>query len=656
MRLTDLYSEYFANWVSGGNLITRDRISLLGMKPLYDRFLTNGYITKVWCITGFPVYCKSNVTQAIRQEMFKLCPKVRTVVHTYSLPVDVQVTSEVFKRQLKRAAGNYSEYRDVFDNMREDEQLLGNTITSPDGKKVYISADRLNSIKMLSNSYTYVYEQATSAKTFSNTYFFIQASAESKKDLHTYRKQITTLLEGAELQFMELKGSMGQYLSNFCPGSYVQDGVKKVESMLFSQENLATQLPYKTKGLVGGQGILMGLNWQNKLPFSLDILTSGAAQVIMWLGKSGCGKTVSAFHAAMQLVGKGVHCSVIDIKGAEWSKVAKYVKALEISMGSSSSRFVNTMRLDDLGCTLSDCEEAFNMALSNTVGLFSLMVNLGSNEGNPTDLETILEQAVMKVYNSREVIANNPNTFHRTKDMRYAEVLEVMDSLMATQSFTDDQKKLCTLIRTRCSTYFGSEGRHSDAFKNEITVAEVLDTPLVIYSFNKNTGTMLDTLDTIRVFMVQVLDGRKTTLRKRKKLHTAAFYEELQRCEQFGKMITYISHRVTGSRSDNLSIFLLLNAVSTFDSSQLAAIKSNITTKIIGRVEDNDIPILVKDFGCGEIEGYIQMLNGVDSENWRNCFAVQYDVGNDTDKVIYKTVLPNYMLQEFKTRDDYAVT
>ena len=56
-------------------------------------------------------------------------------------------------------------------------------------------------------------------------------------------------------------------------------------------------------------------------------------------------------------------CSVTDIKGGEWDKLLQFVQGTIISMDGANARFVNTLRLDDLECTLDDCEEAFNMAV-----------------------------------------------------------------------------------------------------------------------------------------------------------------------------------------------------------------------------------------------------------------------------------------------------
>jgi hypothetical protein len=151
--------------------------------------------------------------------------------------------------------------------------------------------------------------------------------------------------------------------------------------------------------------------------------------------------------------------------------------------------------------------------------------------------------------------------------------------------------------------------------------------------------------------MVQALDNRKTVLRKRKHLHTAAFYEELQRSAQFGKLVDAISHRVTGSRSDNVTVFLLLNAISTFNDKAFSAIKSNITTIMAGKLIDDDINTLVNDFGCGSIKNYLTMINDENNEKYRNCFAVNYDIGYETNKAIVKAIIPDNIGSNLNTRD-----
>lgn len=653
MKLSELYSEYFANWVSGGNLITQDKISLLGLKPLFDRFITHDWITKVWTVRAFPVTFDLNLTDLVRYEMFRKDPGVKTVINITSIPVQFNVRNSMFMKQFESASQRFHELEDFFNSLTEDQRVAGvSTVNPQTGKKMYLTEQDMKAAEDEYQSCLYIYNQVMSGHVFTNTYYFIQASARNKREMRKYTKDLGGLLGELGLFFQELHGNIGEYLDNFCPASYSGNSMGKFRSMLMTDENLAGLLPYKTIGLIGGKGLLMGIDELTGLPFLLDFFNSGTAQINMILGKTGCGKTYAAFAIALGLVGLGLHFSAIDIKGGEWDKVSDFVKTLVIGMSGASSKFINTLRLDDLECTTeAEAMEVYDTAVRGTTRLFEIAVNLQKSEGNATDLQAILNRAVSKVYSKCDVIQGNAVTYSRSKDLKYADVIDVVNQLQMSSSYTAQQKMLCQLIVTRTSDFFMPQGRYADAFRNELTLSDVLNSQAVIYNFNKNTDVMLDTLDTLRVFMVQFLDGKKQSYRKQRKLHTAAFYEELQRCEKFGLLVDEISHKVTGSRSSNVIIFLLLNSITTFDSSAFAAIKSNITTKIIGKMNSEDVQKLVDEFDCTPIESYLRDICEDETNRLSHCFAIQYDVGIDTDKVLCRTVMPREMSEHFNTRD-----
>ena len=376
----------------------------------------------------------------------------------------------------------------------------------------------------------------------------------------------------------------------------------------------------------------------------------------MVIGKTGCGKTVLSFFIAIMLVGLTVHGSVIDIKGNEWAKIMQYIKgAVEVTMTGDNARFVNTLRLDNIECDDSNCAELYDNAVQGTIDVFTIVVNLLPNEGNIADLVMILEAAVGKLYSIHDVVRTNPSTFYRTRDLKYSDVLEILVDMSTSKSFSEEQKKLCGLIRTRSAPFFSGTGRYASAMQNELAVADILQAPFVVYNMNKNNAETLNTLDTLKVYMSQFLDGEKHFLRKQKKLHTAAFYEELQRCESLSTLVRSISARVTGSRSNNLTVFLLLNSIAALDATAFRAIKSNITTKIVGYVEAPDQKILSDDYGCTDIDTYMQRIRENRNNNYNNCFAVSFNSGLRKDKVILKSVVPKEMIEAFTTRDILAI-
>lgn len=653
MKLSELYAEYFANWISKGSLISKDKISVLGMRPLFDRFITHEWITKVWAVRALPVEFDLNLTDLIREEMFRTNPKVKTIINITSVPVHINVRNNVFMRQFEAASSKYHELDDFFNELTEEKRSVGVAFINPQsGKKMYLTQQHLNSIKEEYESYLYIHDQVSSGHTFTNTYYFIQASAKNKRELNLYTKNLNQLLDSLQVFYTPLHGNLSDYLACFCPAGYVDTEIKKFPSILLSDENLAGLTPYKTLGLVGGSGVLVGEDVMTRLPFLLDFFGSGTAQVCLLLGKSGCGKTRLAFTLAMWLAGVGLHFSAIDIKGNEWSKLGEFVDMLIIGMGDNNSKFVNTLRLDDLYCENSeDAATAYSTAVRGTVSVFEIVVNLAESEGNVADLRAILDKAVIKVFKSSGVVLDNPATFSRTASLKYSDVIDVLSSLQVSASYTEQQKKLCQLIITRTSDFFLPGGRYADAFQNELSLNDVLTSTGVIYDFNKNADVMLDSLDSLRVFMVQFLDGKKQAYRKKQGLHTAAFYEELQRCQQFGILVDEISHKVTGSRSSNVIIFLLANAVGAISGDAFSAIKSNITTKIIGKVVDGDIQKLISDFDCGAIEEYMGLINENEANAFSHCFAIQYDTGLDTNKLMFKSVIPDEMENYFRTRD-----
>jgi len=655
MSKFDIYAEYIANKISNGRLVLNTNVSLVGLKYLYDRYITSKGISCVFTVSDFPGDFDLNLTQLIRDKMFQAFPDVDTIVHYYLKPLNINVQSDEFKGILNSVSENYSAYKQAFDSLSTDEQLTGYRSYTSQGT-ISITKSELEARKYLYDSYTYVYKSVMSGNPFMAGHLFVQATAKDKRIIDAYFKELSNVCGKAGLSVQKLGGSIFEYLSGMTPAVDQSNLSRKFSNVFFSSDNLASILPYKTKGIVGSGPLLLGLDWQSKMPFFIDFFSSGSAQVVMLIAQSGFGKTFMAFMTAVNLAAIGIHWSAIDIKGGEWCKLSPYVKTVVINMSGDNARFVNTLRLDDIAVPDDEAGFYYDTAVTGTCNLFEIATNLASNEGSVSDLRAILDTAVSKVFSSHKVYRDNPKSFKRTASLTYRDVLDVITTLESTRSYTEEQKKLCKLIRVRTSAYFMPEGRYASAFKNELTVADILESPGVVYDFNKNQGEVLNTLDSLRVFMVQFLDGKKHTVRRRHGLHTAAFYEELQRSAAFGNLVNAISQNVTGSRSNNLTVFLLLNAVSAFSTSEdFGPIKSNITTKIVGHVVDDDIKALSENFDCGMITDYMNLISHDDGE-YQNCFAIQYDTGKDINKAIIKAVVPKEMAEQFETRTSLDFT
>jgi len=664
MNIMDFYTEYVANWISSGNLINKDRMSALAIRPLFDRILTRAYATKVWSVVGIPVEFESNLTMLIRQEMFNRCPFAKVQIVFHSTPVSPNIQSDTFKRQMGSAAQMHENYKEVFENLKEDEKLTGKTFKLGEGRRFHMSSRDLERIRDRHNSYTYVYSHRISGGAFFKTHMFIQASVETAKEMRIFKTELMGVLQGAGIGAIELSGSMSKYLSNFGPaGIKEEDNNKKFQTMLLSDENISNMTSYMTRGLIGGYGILLGTDLLSKMPVIIDFFASPSAQVILIAAKAGEGKTALSEMMALQfLADDEKHVSVTDLKGGEWEMVSDLSDMLIVSMDDANPRFVNTMRLDDLIVPKHEAESVFNHAVKDTIKLYTLMINLAPNEGNEADLDAVLETAILKAYNNAGVVSSNPETFYKTKNIKLTEPLIYVEALKSSKSF-EAQRDLCSLILTRCDTFFSSESRNSIAFRNEVSLAEIINTPFVIYSFNKNQDTQLTALDKIKVHMVAVLNAKKSYIRRKTGQHTIEIYEEGSRTGDTGdkssstgvagsnSLLNVISHRVTGSRSNNVTIMLLTNSLSMFDDPRAKPIESNVTTVIAGKLEAGDIKILKERFNCESIIPYVEKISTSGDKKLKNSFAAKIDTGAMVDKAMFKIKIPASIERRIRTRD-----
>lgn len=646
MKLRDIYGNFIAHWISDGQLIKRENISAVGIKAGFGRVTTKKYIRKMFIITNIPNHYDINLAEAIRAVSFRDFPTVKVFITEHNTVKRVAIDSDNFKRLREKAADKSMAYKELMQSFTKEEQEVGKTVRMHSRKYVFTNRKK-EQLENEYQSYRYVANHQGNGGFFNRTVFTIEALCPNEMTMKAYKRFIIEFLRGQNINFKEIRQESSSFIENYGVASYPKD-TASVKSLLFSDENLADNSVYRIKGLVGGSGIYLGVDVNTNLPLLINFFESSSAQVSLIYRRTGGGKTYCAFNIAHSLMNEGVHCSAIDIKGNEWTKLRPYCNLLEVSMGNVDSRFVNTLRLDDIGATDDNCQYYFNMATNGTVQLLSLMVNLLPNEGNPMDLNNILEQAVLKVYADHNVKMDKPETFKNTKDIKLQEVIPKLTALQTSLTFEGtDKARLVKVIADRCSSFLAEGGRNEAAFLNEITIADIMNHDLVVYSFDKNDST-LDLLDTLRVFMVQYLDTKKQSIRKSQGLHTAAFYEELQRSDRVGDLLGYIKHSVTGSRSNNVLLFLIINNLADLDHGALESVKSSVTTKIIGKANDNDIDRLIKDYDCGHIKNDIYKLR---EDGYQYCFVIDFDTGKTIDNTIFKTILPPDMMENFRTKD-----
>lgn len=654
MKLLDIYSTMIAHWLNSGAFVNAGRMEATSINPEYNLIFTKNKAKQVIQVVGIkPINIDICFVDYIRDRMFELNPDIETNITVVEHPIRLDVNSDKYKRAMNRANEAYESYLEAYESQGSMARLTGKVYRLPNGARLKLSKEKLETLEQVQTSYTYLYQHVTGGGTVALTKIFVELTGTDRRALKRAENDLYGIVGSANIGVKPVKAANKAYLMEMAPAVPSPKTLNKkfLPQLLFSDENTAAFTTYKSRGLVGGGkgALLMGMDFRSRLPFSLDIFRSASAQVFMLLGKTGSGKTYAAFQSALSALALGEYVTAIDIKGREWSQLTAAVNAKIITFDERNPSFVNTMRLDDLDLSGGNANELFQIAVRGTVTLFMLAINLQPNEGNPNDAEMVMREAVMKMYSMKGIDPTNPASFKDTRDMHYADVLPVLESLQTTSSYTDDQRKMVTLARARLNAYFGDSGMFSDAFQNEISLSDILSAPFVIYEFNKNQNVMSDSLDVLRVFMVQFLDSKKKSMLKLKGRFLFCYYEELQRCEQFGNLLQYICGEVTGSRSNNAVIFLLLNSLKVLQGKAGQDVRSNLTSFVCGTVEDNDIRTIREDFGKDWLAGQLELF-AQRQQIYRNCFACQADTGTEVLQTVYKVMLPQHLSEAFRTR------
>lgn len=654
MKLLDIYSLLLSNWLNSGGFDQRSKLEATSINPRYNMIFTRSWVKQVYRITGVkPINVDLAFVDFIRAKMFELSPDVDVTINEVNVPVRVQVTSDKFARGMAKSSEAYQNYKDAFESQSGVAKIIGKTYRLPNGARLRLSRERLEDLQQVYESYHYLYDYVTTGGTCCITNIFIELKAVDSKELRQASDSLYGIMASLNIGLEIVKSATKAYMLEDGAASPVPMKVNKRFSpqMLMSSENSTAFSTYKSRGFVGGgkDALLFGVDLRSRLPLSFDIFRSGAAQVFMILGKTGSGKTFSAFQIAISALAIGCYVSALDLKGREWSKISFAYTPKILSFDPANPSFVNTLRLDDMNVDETTAHEYFETAIRGTVQLFMLVLNLQPGESNPVDAEMVIREAVEKMYSMRGVSPDVPNSFAITRTMKYADILPILETLATSSTYTQEQRDAVHLARSRLHAYFSESGLFAENFRNEISLGDILESKYVIYELNKNQDATITQLDVIRVFMVMFLDSKKKAMLRKRDKFIFSFYEELQRTGSMKILLEYICADVTGSRSNNAVLFLLMNSLKILQGEAAQDIRSNITSMVVGFCEDNDIKTIREDFNkpwlAHELELFAERQN-----IYRNCFAVEVDTGVETYQTVYKVELPSSIAKEFRTR------
>lgn len=647
-QLREFYSNYLVNWLSNGILVNKSKMSSLGIKPLYDKIITKSSVKKIICIDRFDTDFDGKFSLKISKAVASNLPECKVIFSIQNFKSDLNIKSSDYKRKMAAAENSYDEYKSLYDSLTKTEKASGKKIYAGVGSSIKVTKEDLKALKDNFESYAYCHSIMQEGSMY-NSYVFVELVAPDTAEMFKLEELVCTMLESFKCSYAFLKSSNSKYLESISPIGFMKSGEasNSFTDNLLSYENLAHLMPYHTHGFIGdGHGNLMGIDMGSKSPFILNFFGSGDRQVNIFLAPAGVGKTVNAFMIALDMLHKGIHCSALDIKGDEWSKLEPLTDLIVIDISSSSGVWVNTLRLDDVPVDVQFASTFFESSVQSTVNLCDIIVGYPRGSQERLNAHTIIQTAVTKLYSSNNVIKESPHTYKNSEGLNYTDLIEMIRNLGESPSNAQYKSLIAEVINRLISTV-----ENTNLFKGkEITVMDIIDKPLVVYSLNKNKSAGDDFSDAIRTFMVSDLDKKKISIRKQQKLGTCCFYEEIQRKEEFKDLVQFICGVVTGARSSNVTVFLLCNTPSILLDPALQAITSNISTYIIGPVSNEDDYDVLARIGCADVVDKVRIVSDNKSK-YKHCFVCKFDTGLIADDCVYRALIPPSVLEIVSTRD-----
>lgn len=647
----EFYARHIANWLTNGELVNRRNLSSLGIKALFSQIVTKTHIKRVICIYRFPVDYKSPLINEINSKIALEGASCEAFLNTYSIPTTIDVNKdEVFRRKMAKSEELYYGYKEIFESLSDTEKSIGRT-ERVGGVKVKISSQQLKKYKDSLDSYQYVVDRIQDNGVFFNTYTFLEIVARNKKELDRCMKEVHSYLNNEGFLFTELSANSSNFLSNFAPAAYMQDSInKEFTDILLSDENMSYVQSFISHGFIGdGKGTLLGLDKNANLPFILNFFESGARQITLIYAPSGHGKTYEAFLIILSMLANNVHCSYLDVKGDEGEKLLPYEpNAVILDFSNDSNTYVNVLRLDDLEPkSVKEAREFYNMSLKTMVNLLKIIYQ-PINKKDESDVEHIASIATTKLFKSLDVNPLRPASLKNTKDIKYEDIIPMIAEIKNSQA-NKQYETVIDSLRTKCTSKFIVQ----DTFKGrEISLKDIINSPLVIYTLNKNKDSSDSLDDVIRTFMISYLDMKKISIRKSMHEYTSVFYEEIQRKEEFRDLMKHICAVVTGSRSSNVSVFLLCNTLSILDGDDMKPITNNLSTYIMGpiRTENEDYFDVLNNIGCGNLRSLLEIISK-DENSHKHLFACKFDTGKHRGMTVVQCNLPKEISDSFATRE-----
>lgn len=560
----------------------------------FNTLSSKTYISKYFIINKWPDWLDSRFMDRIRQKC--LYPSVKINFYMYGENHVINWDSDEMRNK-RNAWESYTNKEDEvseFDYRDKRETVLRKKRIRESW--MYLNVAELEQHRTLCRM-TMVVEIAG----------FRDESGESLHNMQESIKMFKNYCADKGIKTRELKINLLDWLQYLSPLSlrYVKEVQSRVPRQVMTDDILANFNSYK-QGKIGYRGMCIGMDVNSKVPVIKDVYAN-KDDAENWLvsAATGNGKSYFVKDKIFWALGLGIPVMIVDFEGDEYANMYHFVRsynekdAVMVSMGKGNSCYCDPMIIprltgnDDIDATLKA------NAIANTTKMLSVIVKGNAKEVFNEWESGVVADAIKDVYDQYQVTEDR-NTWINSKDIRLEMVYDMICDYVKKRTFldeaTDNMKQRAAIeIREHMKVYFEEGSSKYGTFLNPISVENLYDASLIVFSYGESGKTASEIDSTLlqlkQLSVANIMNQLSNYCKYVKGTLNMKVIEEHQRWSEIEGSNEILSNIITGGRKRGDIIFIITNDLNSMllDDKDCKRIRQNLTSYAIGCIDDASV-------------------------------------------------------------------
>lgn len=362
-----------------------------------------------------------------------------------------------------------------------------------------------------------------------------------------------------------------------------------VSSQTLTDEILARYTTY-TQGTLGYDGTYFGTDIFSKFPVIKKVKpTRETAENMLCTAETGGGKSFMIKFLILQLLGKNMNGTIMDIEGFEYLPLARFISSKSnvqvINMAEGSGKYFDPLEIPEKTGIADIDKNARQLALDFTLALFGALL---SRKAEDEWVDVCLNDAISLTYKNAGV-TEDPETWRNSKGLTVQDVYKSF-SLLTDKRDSEDYRKALDVSLAMLGRYFEPDGTRITIFKDRVKVEDVIYAELIVCSFGM-AGKSIDSVDKVQMALMQLtaaqISHQRSIYSKARGKLNFKVWEEFQRWGDFKGSEKTLGVAVTGGRKLGDTNIIVTNDVKKILENDRFSLMGNIQSYLIGRINDS---------------------------------------------------------------------